>query len=233
MTTEVSIEGIIQSGESLLNNSETLSGLFEVVEEVTNSINSNMSGFDEVEQLIDLLKNINLTKDKLISKINEFGNYLLNTIAPGYEKFMEEIGKIEMDTSFLADLETLFGVTFERITYSSSGLVEGGETISQVKPITNEDATTDSSIGEVKAGRASVDGSSTPSVSTDGTSTEDAASTSNYTYSATAEEIDSPIRLKTVTPRTLPITEDEFKRLKDPRGPRVELPPDPNRPVEY
>lgn len=219
MTTEVSIEGIIQSGESLLNNSETLSRLFEVVEEVTNSINSNMSGFDEVEQLIDLLKNINLTKDKLISKINEFGNYLLNTIAPGYEKFMEEIGKIEMDTSFLADLETLFGVTFERITYNSAGLVEGGETISQVKPITNEDATTDSDIGEVKAGRASIDGSSTPSVSTDGTST-------------TAEEIDSSIGLKTITSRKLPITEDELERMKDPRG-RVELPPDPYPPVKY
>lgn len=219
MTTEVSIEGIIQSGESLLNNSETLSRLFEVVEEVTNSINSNMSGFDEVEQLIDLLKNINLTKDKLISKINEFGNYLLNTIAPGYEKFMEEIGKIEMDTSFLADLETLFGVTFERITYNSAGLVEGGETISQVKPITNEDATTDSDIGEVKAGRASIDGSSTPSVSTDGTST-------------TAEEIDSSIGLKTITSRKLPITEDELEGMKDPRG-RVELPPDPYPPVKY
>lgn len=141
MSTEVSIEGIIQSGERLLNSSETLSKLFEVVEEVTGSINSNMSGFDEVEQLIDLLKNINLTKDKLISKINEFANYLLNTIVPGYENFMKEIGQIEMDTSFFANLETLFGVTFERIAYNSTGLVEGGETISQAKPITNEETT--------------------------------------------------------------------------------------------
>lgn len=90
--------GITEAGQSLLSYSNELSGLFDNVAQVTDSLEANVTGFESIENLILQLKNINSTKDSLISKIKEFGDYLINTVAPGYGDFIKDVEKIDANT---------------------------------------------------------------------------------------------------------------------------------------
>lgn len=105
MTIEVSTQGIIQAGEELQKRSKELSNLFDDLIEITNSISSNLSDFTEFNQILDKLNKIISTKDNIVSNINRFGDYLIDTVVPEYNSFMNFIEAITVDTSFLNNLQ--------------------------------------------------------------------------------------------------------------------------------
>lgn len=106
----VSEEGIAEARESLLSCASELSELFDSINSVTNSIGSNVSGFTEIETVVDGLKQINSAKDALIDKIKEFANYLTENVNPGYNAFQQLFaGLLGSSGSLFENLGNLFG----------------------------------------------------------------------------------------------------------------------------
>lgn len=94
MAIEVSKAGISRAGEDLLSNSNSLYNLFDTLTEVTNSIGTNLTGFPQCDELIATLNKINSTRENIKYAIDEFGNYLIDTVAPGYDAFMNALSAI-------------------------------------------------------------------------------------------------------------------------------------------
>lgn len=138
--------GITEAGQSLLSYSNELSGLFDNVAQVTDSLEANVTGFESIENLILQLKNINSTKDSLISKIKEFGDYLINTVAPGYGGFEENIANIDVDLSSLDTLiAMLSGSAVGGNTFDSEGITD--ETTEGTTGGTTEETTKETTEG--------------------------------------------------------------------------------------
>lgn len=135
-----SSEGITEASQSLLSCANELSDIFDGIAVVTDSIGTNVTGFESIETFVSQLRQINSTKDSLISKIKEFGNYLTSTVTTGYDAFIKALGSIKMDTSSISSLislltgKSLGGNTFNSGTvedkdgywYGSSGGTGGG-----------------------------------------------------------------------------------------------------------
>lgn len=105
MAIEVSTQGIIQAGEKLQKCSKELSNLFDDLIEITNSLSSNLSDSTQFNQILEKLNKIISTKDNIVSNINKFGNYLIDTVVPEYNSFMNLIKAITIDTRFFNDLQ--------------------------------------------------------------------------------------------------------------------------------
>ena len=91
---DYSAEGVNSAGESLVSNASTLYNLFDELTDITNRINNNVTGFAEAEELVASLNKINNTKEQIRESIESFGNYLTQTVAPGYDAFMNALGAI-------------------------------------------------------------------------------------------------------------------------------------------
>lgn len=106
----VSEEGIAEASASLLSCASELSELFDNINSVTTSIGSNVSGFTEIETVVDGLKQINSAKEALVNKINEFANYLTENVNPGYNAFQQFFaGLLGSSGSLFENLGNLFG----------------------------------------------------------------------------------------------------------------------------
>lgn len=106
----VSSQGINEASQSLLSCADELSGVFDDIAVVTDSIGANVTGFESIENFVSSLRQINSTKDSLISKIKEFGNYLTTTVTTGYDEFIKTLGSIKIDTSCITSLISLLRV---------------------------------------------------------------------------------------------------------------------------
>lgn len=105
MAIEVSKEGISRAGQELLSSSNTLYNLFDELTEITNSIGTNLTGFPQCEELIETLNKVNSTRENIKYAIDEFGNYLVNTIAPGYDAFMNALSAVAEGSEVNARVE--------------------------------------------------------------------------------------------------------------------------------
>lgn len=118
----VSSQGINEASQSLLSCADELSGVFDDIAVVTDSIGANVTGFESIENFVSSLRQINSTKDSLISKIKEFGNYLTTTVTTGYDEFIKTLGSIKIDTSCITSLISLLtGTSLGNNTFNSSG----------------------------------------------------------------------------------------------------------------
>lgn len=107
MAIEVSIEGIIQASEKILSYSKELSNLFDDLEQIKLSLSSNLTDSIQFNQILDELNEVISSKDYVITKIDKIGNYLTNTVVPGYDTFMNLIGTSVVDITFLNNLQIL------------------------------------------------------------------------------------------------------------------------------
>lgn len=146
MAIEVSTEGIIKTGESLTSYANELSDLFSSLSQVSSSLGANITGFAEIEQLVDVLTKVNSAKDKLVSKVKEFADYLINTVAPGYGDFIKDVENIDANTDNPLDtLAALLagGTTLTKGVSNTTPTSEEQPVFEQEKPKTDANGNTE------------------------------------------------------------------------------------------